>query len=99
MKRRHFRYSERLRAAGISEAKQHIIYGITNDAERTAQQDELIKSICHAVAGSDAPGLYRFLTDSRINAVYIHMNYGVEPHNLFRMKREFYKEFIKRQGT
>lgn len=92
-KKRKFRFSQALKNAGISEARQHIIYGMTNDRNRSAMQDALIKSICRKVGGSRADGLYRFLTDNRIDHNYIYMNYGIRPNDLFEMKRRFYKEF------
>lgn len=94
-KRRKFRFSQSLKNAGVTEAQQHIIYGMTNNRSRKAVQDALIKSVCKYVCGKNAEGLYRFLTDDRIDHNYIYINYGIYPNKLFDMKRRFYVEFKK----
>ena len=96
MNRRVFRFSTRLKNSGVSEAKQHIIYGVTNDSRRTSETDALIRSVCRSVGGDDADGLYKFLTDDRVDHNYIYINYGIRPNNLFEMKRNFYKSFMER---
>lgn len=95
-RKRAFRASQRLKNDGVSEAKQHIIYGICTDDERTPSQDALIRSICRLAGGTYSEELYRFLTDDRIDHNYIYINYGLRPNDLFIMKRRFYLRFRDR---
>lgn len=93
-KKRYFRYSNGLKSAGVSEAWQHIIYGIVTNPNKTDMQKQLIMSICRRVAGADADGLFEFLTDQYIDHNYIFSVYKIPPKKLFQYKTDF---FVKMQ--
>ncbi|MGN0163530.1 MAG: hypothetical protein ACI4EA_08145 [Candidatus Ornithomonoglobus sp.] len=95
-KRRCFRFSQKIKNIGVSEAKQHIIHGVCIDPQKTSVQDAAIRSLCREIAGHNEAGLYRFLTDNTIDHNYIEMNYHIRPNALFEMKREFYKKYKDR---
>ncbi|MCH5213309.1 MAG: hypothetical protein J1G06_09850 [Oscillospiraceae bacterium] len=82
--------------SGVSEAWCHIIHGILTNPQRTELQNRTIKSLCRRVAGADAEGLYRFLTDLYIDHNYIFEEYLIRPNNLYRYRAKFYREFPKR---
>lgn len=84
-----------MRNSGVSEAWCHIIYGIVTNPQRTGRQNNVIKSLCRDIAGVNAEGLYRFLTDQYIDHNYIYQAYLIRPNDLFRYRAEFCKEFQK----
>ncbi|MGM9937779.1 MAG: hypothetical protein ACI38A_10575 [Candidatus Ornithomonoglobus sp.] len=81
---------------GVSEAKQHVIYGVCTDRQKTSMQEAIIRSLCYEIAGHNFKGLYRFLTDDTVDHNYIELNYRIRPNILFEMKREFYKKYKDR---
>ena len=95
-KYRCFRFSQKIKNIGVSEAKQHIIYGVCTDPQKTSVQEAAIRGLCREIAKHDEEGLYRFLTDNTIDHNYIEMTYHIRPNKLFEMKREFYKKYKSR---
>ena len=95
-KYRCFRFSQKIKNIGVSEARQHIIYGVCTDRAKTDVQDAAIRSLCREIAKHNANGLYRFLTDNTIDHNYIEMNYHIRPSTLFDMKCKFYKKYAER---
>ena len=86
-----FRFSRTLDKLGISYNTQGLIYFLCVNAKRLPEQDKAVLNMCLEVAGEDYQALYKFLTDSSVNHVYIQMQYGLHPKRLFNLIREFYK--------
>lgn len=88
-----FRFSRTLDRLGINYNTQGLIYFLCVNARRLPEQDKAVLNMCLEVAGEDYQALYKFLTDSSVNHVYIQMQYGLHQKRLFNLKREFYKRF------
>ena len=82
------RFSRTLDKLGISYNTQGLIYFLCVNAKRLPEQDKAVLNMCLEVAGEDYQALYKFLTDSSVNHVYIQMQYGLHPKRLFNLKRE-----------
>lgn len=89
-----FRISKALMRAGISPEKQGLIFFTCLNIKHLDEQiKKKILNICMEVGGEDYQALYRFLTDSCVNHVYICNKYYISKAKLFKLKKEFYLKF------
>lgn len=89
-----FRISKSLTRAGISPERQGLIFFVClNIKDLDKHTQEKILNICLEVGGEDYQALYRFLTDSCVNHVYICNEYYISKSRLFKLKKEFYLKF------
>lgn len=89
-----FRFSKALEKAGLSYKEQGLIYfSLVNF--KTQKTADKILNLCLEIAGEDYQGLYRFLTDDKVNHNFIEINYNIPPKRLFVWKNEFYLRYHK----
>lgn len=92
------RISKYLERKGVPEEWQLTIYGTCmrdRKGKTSTAEHKRIEDICKKIGGSDSAGLYRYLTDKYINHDYIRMNYGIPKDHLFKLRHEFYMEWVK----
>lgn len=87
-----FRISAALVKCGISYEQQGLIYFLCLNIKRLSNEiQDKILNICVDVAAADYQALYRLLTDSGVNHVYICSTYFISKTRLFELKRTFYQ--------
>lgn len=86
-----FRFNRALARRGVGYDKQGLIYfRLANIKKEPEDFERLVRQLCTDAAGEEAPALWRFLTDTAINHVYIYNEYRIPPRTLFAWKREVY---------
>lgn len=89
-----FRVSKALAKNGISPERQGLIFfTCLNIKDMSISIQKKILNLCIDIAGEDYQALYNFLTDARINHIYICNTYFISKTRLFKLKREFYLRF------
>ena len=86
-----FRFNKALHQHGLSYDMQGLIHFRLAAINRDTDGFRLaVKKLCQDTAGDEWRALYRFLTDSSVNHVYIYNTYRIPPQLLFRWKRTVY---------
>lgn len=89
-----FRVSKALTKVGISPERQGLIFFTCLNIKLLDEQTKnKILNICMEVGEGDYQALYRFLTDSHVNHVYICNEYYISKARLFKLKKKFYLKF------
>lgn len=89
-----FRVSKALAKCGVTPEEQGLIFYFCLNAKKLdANIQNKILNTCKDVAADDYQALYRFLTDARVNHVYICDTYFISKARLFKLKRKFYLKF------
>ena len=86
-----YRFNNALHQRGLSYDMQGLIHFRLALINRDTDEFRLrVKKICQETAGDEWRALYRFLTDSSVNHVYIYNTYRIPANLLFKWKRAVY---------
>lgn len=91
-----FRFNRTMHRHGIPYDLQGLIHFRLANINRDSQAfRDAVRHCCRLRAGDEWRALYRFLTDSSVNHVFIYNTFRIPPQLLFRWKREVYIDLAR----